>query len=91
MKSGCEAAHNSHSCPESALESNSVNSVQGLGRADKLLSDLRALGVILSIDADGRLAYDGPAGVIGNELLGRMRAEQDGLLATLASGLRNFG
>jgi TubC N-terminal docking domain len=59
--------------------------VQGLGRVEKLLAELRALGVVLSIDGDGRLAYDAPAGVIGDDLLGRMRAERVGLLELLAS------
>lgn len=51
----------------------------------ELLAELRALGVVLSIGAGGRLAYDAPVGVIGDDLLGRMRAERDGLLAALAS------
>jgi hypothetical protein len=52
--------------------------------AIELLTELRAIGVVLSIDADGRLAYDGPAGVVGDNLLARMRAKRDGLLAELA-------
>ena len=49
--------------------------------AVELLAELRALGVVLSIDGDGRLAYDAPAGVLGDDLMARMRAERDGLLA----------
>ena len=53
--------------------------------AIELLAELRARGVVLWIDTDGRLAYDAPAGVIVDELLCRMRAERDALLAALAS------
>ncbi|HMO94406.1 MAG TPA: hypothetical protein PKD64_19645 [Pirellulaceae bacterium] len=41
---------------------------------------LRALGVVLSIDGDGRLAYDAPADVLGDDLLAEMRAHRDELL-----------
>ncbi len=52
--------------------------------AIELLAELRALGVVLSID-DGRLAYDGPADVLTDDLLARMRDERDGLLAALTA------
>ncbi len=51
--------------------------------AGELLAELRALGVELSIDADGRLAYDAPEGAIGDDLLGRMRAERDEVIECL--------
>jgi hypothetical protein len=46
----------------------------------ELFQKLRALGVELSIDGDGRLAYDGPADVLGAELLAEMRAHRDELV-----------
>lgn len=46
-----------------------------------LLAELRGRGVVLSIDPERRLAYDALAGVLSDELLGRMRTERDGLLA----------
>ncbi len=49
----------------------------------ELFQKLRALGVELSIDGDGRLAYDGPADVLGADLLAEMRAHRDELLAIL--------
>ena len=52
--------------------------------AVELLCELRALGVVLSIDGDGRLAYDAPARVISDDLLARMRAERVNLLVALA-------
>ncbi len=48
--------------------------------AVELLERLRALGVVLSIDGDGRLAYDAPADVLGDDLLAEMRAHRDELL-----------
>ncbi len=47
----------------------------------ELLAHLRSVGVVLSIDADGRLAYDAPDVALTSDLLARMRAERDGLLA----------
>ena len=47
-----------------------------------LLSELKAVGVTLFIE-DGRLAFDAPADVMTPELLARVRAERDGLLAAL--------
>ena len=52
--------------------------------ADGLLAELRGLGVVLSAQGD-RLAFDAPAGVLGDDLLGRMRAERDRLLVALRS------
>ncbi len=51
--------------------------------AMEFLAELLTLGVTLSIDGDGRLAYDAPAGVIDDDLLSRMRAERHGLLAAI--------
>ena len=48
-----------------------------------LLQELRAQGVVLSIANDGRMTYDAPADTLSDELLGRMRAERDGLLALI--------
>jgi hypothetical protein len=56
--------------------------------AVELLERLRALGVVLSIDGDGRLAYDAPADVLGDELLDEMRAHRDELLALVRDPVR---
>lgn len=50
----------------------------------ELLAQLLSLDVKLAIGADGRLTYDAPANVLNDELLVRMRADRDGLLALLA-------
>lgn len=60
----------------------SVNCVHGSGGVESLLRELRGLGVVLSIDADGRLAYDAPE-PLGDALLSRLRAHRDGLLAAV--------
>jgi hypothetical protein len=49
--------------------------------AVELLERLRGLGVLLSIDGDGRLAYDAPADALGDDLLAEMRSHRDELLA----------
>ena len=51
--------------------------------ATELMAELRSLGVLLSIGADGSLAYDAPAGVMTDSLIARMRAEREGLLAAV--------
>lgn len=51
--------------------------------AVELLRELRSLGVELSIDGGGRLAFDGPGEVIDDDLLARMRANRDGLMALI--------
>lgn len=48
-----------------------------------LLSELKSAGVSLFIE-DGRLAFDAPGGSMSDELLARVRAERDGLIAILA-------
>jgi hypothetical protein len=52
------------------------------GRVKSLLAELQSAGVILRIDGD-RLAFDAPAGVITDELMGRMRADRAGLVEAL--------
>lgn len=51
------------------------------GRVRKLFDDLKSLGVVVSIAPDGRLSVDGPEPVITDDLLDRVRADRDGLLA----------
>ncbi len=53
--------------------------------AKSLIRELRALGVLLSIDARGRLAFDAPEGVIGEEMIALIRNHRDELLATIES------
>ncbi len=48
---------------------------------EKLFSDLRSAGVVLSIDREGRLTFDGPDHVLTDDRLATMRAHRDGLLA----------
>ena len=48
-----------------------------------LFSELQSAGVRLFVE-DGRLAFDAPSGALTDELLARVRAERDGLLAILA-------
>jgi hypothetical protein len=47
---------------------------------ENLVSDLRALGVVFSIGADGRLSYDAPRGVVTDEILARIRESGDEVL-----------
>jgi hypothetical protein len=61
----------------------SVYFVDGFARAESLLAELQAAGVVLSVEGD-RLAFDAPAGVLTDDLFARMRADRDGLLAMLA-------
>ncbi len=51
--------------------------------AKSVIRELRALGVYLSIDARGRLAFDAPEGVIGEEMIALIRNHRDELLATV--------
>ena len=78
-------AQNPHNSPIDAQGANSVYCVQGLGGIEKLFSDLRSAGVVLSIDRDGRLEFDGPDNVLTDDRLAIMRAHRDGLLALVAS------
>lgn len=76
---------NPHNGPVDAQGSDSVYCVQGLEGIEKLFSDLRSAGVVLSIDGDGRLAFDGPDHVLTDDRLATMRAHRDELLALVAS------
>ena len=75
-------AHNTHNSPDDYQNGCSVDSVQGSKRIQILFLALKAAGVELIID-DGRLAFESPGGVMSPELLTRVRAERDGLLAAL--------
>lgn len=46
-----------------------------------LLAQLRLMGVVLSLDVDGKLAFDAPADVLTDDLLAKMRAHRDELWA----------
>ena len=48
-----------------------------------LLVHLRSVGVVLSLDDEGRLAFDAPADVLTDELLAKMRSHRDGLIGCL--------
>lgn len=74
--------HNSHNGAEVGPMPDSVDCVHGLGRVEKLMRELSDLGVVLSVEG-GRLAFDAPADVMTEDLLGRMRADRAGLLALL--------
>ena len=77
-----KAAHNTHNSPDDVQNGNSVDSVQGSRRVQILFSELQSAGVSLRIE-DGRLAFDAPGDAMTDELLARIRAERDGLLALL--------
>jgi len=66
--------------PDGSSVGNSADIADTLGHVEKLLRDLDSMGVVLSIEDNG-LAFDGPEDVLTDDLLGRMRAERDGLLA----------
>jgi TubC N-terminal docking domain len=51
--------------------------------SNTLLAELRSAGVELSIDPNGRLAFDAPASVMTDELLARIRLNRDALLRAL--------
>jgi hypothetical protein len=48
--------------------------------AEQLFLDLRSAGVVLSIDRDGRLSFDGPDDVLTDDRLSVMRAHRNELL-----------
>ena len=75
--------HNPQNCPDDARNGNSAYSADGSRQIQILFRDLQTAGVALFIE-DGRLAFDAPDGVMTPELLARVRAERDGLLALLA-------
>lgn len=70
-----------HNSAEVSHGASSVNYVDGSVQVEKLLAHLRSVGVFLSLDGDGRLAFDAPADVLTNDLLSKMRAHRDGLWA----------
>ena len=74
--------HNPHNCPNTARNGNSAYSADGSWQIEILFSELQAVGVSLFIE-DGRLAFDAPGDAMTDELLARVRAERDGLLAAL--------
>ncbi len=73
---------NTHNGPDDGLKVNSEDCEEGSRRIEILFSELQAVGVTLFIE-DGRLAFDAPDGAMTDELLARVRAERDGLLALL--------
>ena len=77
-----ECAHYPHNSPKEPVEGNSAYSAHSFERADLLMDELRAVGVVLSVDGE-RLAFDAPAELLTEELLGMMRANREGLLACL--------
>jgi len=76
-------AQNTQNRPEAGLAVGSVYFVHDSGRVKTLLAELQSAGVILRIDGD-RLAFDAPAKAMTDDLLARMRADRDGLLAALS-------
>jgi hypothetical protein len=48
--------------------------------AESLFRELRALGVVLSIDPHGRLTFDAPEGVMTDTIVHRVRSCRDDLL-----------
>jgi len=63
-----------------AVDPNSVDSVDDLGKAKILFRRLIRLGVVLSMTDDGRLVYDAPASVLDADLLETIRFHRDQLL-----------
>lgn len=74
---------NTHNSAEVSQDASSVDYVDGSAQVKKLLAQLRSMGVVLSIDADGKLAFDGPADVLTAALLAKMKAQRDGLRALI--------
>ena len=56
---------------------------------ETLLRELKAIGVNLFIE-DGRLGFDAPSGSMTDELLARVRADREGLLALLQGEQRTI-
>jgi len=77
-------AHNTHNSTLPSQFGNSVYCVDDSERVKKLLAELRALGVALSIDS-GQLGFDAPAGVMTTDRLARLRADRDAVVAALES------
>ncbi|MDZ4849995.1 MAG: DUF4326 domain-containing protein, partial [Pirellulaceae bacterium] len=81
MMSAKNVPHNSQYNPETARNPGSVNCVHGSEHVRLLVVELRALGVVLSVDGDGRLIFDAPAGVMTDERLAQLRSDRDAVLA----------
>lgn len=74
--------HNPQNCPDDARNGNSAYSADGSRRIQILFSELQTAGVSLFVE-DGRLAFDAPGDAMTDDLLARVRADRDGLLALL--------
>ncbi len=81
-ETGGKYPQNTHNGPDDGLKVNSEDCEDGSRRIETLFSELQTAGVALFIE-DGRLAFDAPGGSMTDELLARVRAERDGLLALL--------
>ena len=73
---------NTHNGPDDGLKVNSEDCEESSRRIETLFSELQAVGVALFVE-NGRLGFDAPDGTMTPELLARVRAERDGLLALL--------
>ena len=74
--------HNTHNSTLPSQFGNSVYCVDDSERVKKLLAELRALGVVLSIDG-GRLAFDAPGDAMTDERLARLRPDRELVLAAM--------
>ncbi len=72
--------HNSQVMPSQGI---SADCAHTSGRVETLLAELRSVGVVLSICAEG-LAFDAPENVLTDDMLARLRADRDGMLRLLA-------
>lgn len=81
--------HNTQNTPDASTNRHSVDSVDGLGRCELLQRELLAAGVVLAVSDAGRLLIDAPRDVLTEDLLARVRADRDGLLALLRGELHN--
>lgn len=54
--------------------------------AESVFRELRTLGVVLSIDAAGRLICDAPEGALSDQVVARIRSHRDELLRLVRSG-----
>lgn len=81
IQSDANHPHNPHNSAEVSQYASYVVIVDGSVQVEKLLARLRSVGVVLSLDGDGRLAFDAPADVLTDSLLAKMRSHRDVLLA----------
>jgi hypothetical protein len=75
-------AQNPQKSGASESELGSVDIVRKIG-AEKLLSELRACGVVLSITPERAIKFNAPKGVLNNVIMQRIRANREDLLAVL--------